>query len=553
MLTAKELQQNIEIIKNLDSLPIESLEKYQNWGAFSAIIKELEAKLQECKLPPETIEAVKEASLTSYFTDERLIKAIWNIITESVKVEDGIRILDPCCGTGNFFRFMPESLKSKATLVGIEKEPFSAKIAQRFLPNCTILNIPFEEFICPDNYFHIAIGNVPFSQMSIKDNRYKALSPKIHESFILKMKDLVCENGLVIAIVPKGFLNQRNNQVRDNLSKYLNLVYAPQLPCEIFMESSSIKIATDLVIFQKKKSDCDSLNRWKEVTIFQLDHWESIKKLKKLEAYTSKRFPSSQNPEKLSIDLIKEEESININEYHLKKKALILGQFTIRRNRFNRPEIDITANGKLEEIIQRIANIRLPQKIRERFQNCKVEESAVAEKPIYYQVKPGKFYLINGNYVYRSKGKIQINHCPEVHKSIEKMHQASTTINRIYEIYNTNPEELNDKELANLNKELEGLQKVYREFFYQTAIHWFRIEKKKGNHILSHDSDYYLIKSTFDKNEKLFDLFNNWRLSRVNQHYSSVDEIYEKCLVEKGKLDLEWITKQAEKYLAQAS
>jgi len=548
MLNIEALYKNIEIIQNLDNLPDSDLAEFNNWGSFISYFashaEEIKEKLEAIGVSTDTIQTIQESALTSYFTDEQLVRAIWNIITESVKIKENTKILDPCCGTGNFFRFMPEHIKQIASLTAIEKEPFSAKIAQKLLPTATVLNMPFEEFNCPMNYYQIAIGNLPFAQIEIKDHTYKNLEPKIYESFILKMKDLVCVGGLIIAIMPKGFLAKANSKIREYLAVALRPIYALQLPAEAFKKSAHTEIASDLVIYQK--TDKSHEKNWDIITSKKYFlNSSDLNTLKEFQRYTQKRFPNL-TPKPEYIPDKKEQEIVNISQYYIEKRPLTLGQLYIRKNRFNRPEIDIT--GTIEETVKVIQSIRLPISVRKLFESIEPSQEE-NESIIYFDVKPGKFYLINGQYVYRSKGCIK-KVPADTAKAIEQMNNAVEIVKRIYEIYNTDLEFLTDIDVENLNKELKELQEKYQKFFYSTAIQWFRSEQKHGHHILNQDSNYYLIKSTYNssKNE-LFELFTNWKLCKEIPTYSSIDEIYQKCLAIRNRLDLDWITEQAKKYL----
>ena len=49
----------------------------------------------------------------------------------------------------------------------------------------------YEKTAFPDNFFDVAIGNVPFGQFHVPDKRYDRLNFPIHEYFIAKALDQV--------------------------------------------------------------------------------------------------------------------------------------------------------------------------------------------------------------------------------------------------------------------------------------------------------------------------------------------------------------------------
>lgn len=62
----------------------------------------------------------------------------------------------------------------------------------------------YEKTAFPDNFFDVAIGNVPFGQFHVADKRYDRLNFPIHEYFIAKALDQVRPGG-VIAVVTSSY------------------------------------------------------------------------------------------------------------------------------------------------------------------------------------------------------------------------------------------------------------------------------------------------------------------------------------------------------------
>jgi adenine-specific DNA methylase len=92
----------------------------------------------------------------------------------------------------------------------IELDPIPAQIASYLHPSATIYNQGFEKMSLPDQYFDMAIGNVPFGSYSVFEPRYDGLL--IHNHFISKSIDLVRDGGLIALITSTGTLDSPGNE-----------------------------------------------------------------------------------------------------------------------------------------------------------------------------------------------------------------------------------------------------------------------------------------------------------------------------------------------------
>ncbi len=80
----------------------------------------------------------------------------------------------------------------------------------------------YEKTAFPDNFFDVAIGNVPFGQFHVPDKRYDRLNFPIHEYFIAKALDQVRPGG-VIAVVTSSFtMDKRTASARKYIARERN-------------------------------------------------------------------------------------------------------------------------------------------------------------------------------------------------------------------------------------------------------------------------------------------------------------------------------------------
>ena len=164
-------------------------------------------------------------------------------------------LLEPSMGTGNFFGMLPDTLRSKTKLYGVELDPVTGKIAQLLYPNADIRIQGFQKSLYPDNFFDVAIGNVPFGAYKINDKGYPAfITEKIHNYFFARSIDKVKPGGMIAFITSTGTLDAKGNErVRQYLSQKANLVGAIRLPGDAFKDNAGTEVTTDIIFLQKLK------------------------------------------------------------------------------------------------------------------------------------------------------------------------------------------------------------------------------------------------------------------------------------------------------------
>jgi len=150
--------QNIEAIRLLKKLKEEDrnasldeqriLSRYMGWGGLPQAFDEKNAawekEYKELKslLGAEEYEKARASTLTAFYTDEAVIKAMWEKLMEMGFA--GGNVLEPAMGTGKFYSAMPEALRDSVVKYGVELDPVSAGIARKLHPNAHIETGGFE-------------------------------------------------------------------------------------------------------------------------------------------------------------------------------------------------------------------------------------------------------------------------------------------------------------------------------------------------------------------------------------------------------------------------
>ena len=268
-------QWNVDAIKTLKQVEAEGrnatpqeqeiLAKYAGWGGSSQAFDEKNgswqkeyAELKELLTPEEYREA-RATVTTAFYTPSAVAAAVGEALVQFGF--QGGNVLEPSMGTGHFFGTMPEQLRG-SRLFGVEKDSISGRIAKLLYPQAEIQVKGFEETDFTDNFFDVAVGNVPFGDFKVYDRKYNAENFKIHDYFVAKSIDKVRPGGIVAVITTKGTMDKKNNSVRKYLAERAELVGAVRLPNSAFKAEAGTEVTSDILFFQKRERKISAEPGW---------------------------------------------------------------------------------------------------------------------------------------------------------------------------------------------------------------------------------------------------------------------------------------------------
>ena len=184
--TAKEkFRRNVETIRTLEKIESENriatseeqeiLSQYVGWGGLADAFDESKSawanEYQELKglLSEEEYASARESTLNAHYTSPAIIRSIYDAL-DKMGFEKG-NVLEPAMGIGNFFGMLPEKMQ-ESRLYGVELDGITGRIAKQLYPNADIKITGFEKTDYPNDFFDVAIGNVPFGQYKVTDKQY---------------------------------------------------------------------------------------------------------------------------------------------------------------------------------------------------------------------------------------------------------------------------------------------------------------------------------------------------------------------------------------------
>ena len=273
---AKEkFRQNVEAIRTLEKIEGENriatrseqeiLAKYVGWGGLADAFDETKtnwaSEYQELKslLSAEEYDSARESTLNAHYTSPVIIKAIYDAM-ERMGFSKG-NILEPAMGIGSFFGMLPENMQ-ESRLYGVELDGITGRIARQLYPNADVKITGFEKTDYPNDFFDVAIGNVPFGQYKVADRAYDKHNFLIHDYFFAKALDKVRPGGVVAFVTSKGTMDKKSPEVRKYLAQRAELLGAIRLPNTAFKENAGTEVTSDILFLKKRDRVIDTLPDW---------------------------------------------------------------------------------------------------------------------------------------------------------------------------------------------------------------------------------------------------------------------------------------------------
>ena len=239
----------------------EVLAKYVGWGGLADCFDPKHSRYEELKglLSETEYAAARESTLTAFYTPPVVIRSIYAALGQM-----GFRqgnVLEPACGVGHFLGMLPEGM-AESKVYGVELDDVSGRIARQLYPRSSISVRGYEKMDFPDNFFDVAVGNVPFGQFKVQDRRYDRLNLSIHEYFFAKTLDKVRPGGVVTFVTSSYTMDKRTSNVRKYIAQRAELLGAIRLPNDTFKAAAGTEVVSDILFLQKRDRMVDIEPEW---------------------------------------------------------------------------------------------------------------------------------------------------------------------------------------------------------------------------------------------------------------------------------------------------
>lgn len=507
----ERFQRNLDAIRTLKAIEAENrtataeeqavLAQYVGWGGLADFFDEKNARYGELKdlLTDAEYAAARESTLTAFFTPPVVIRGIYAALGQMGFTQGNI--LEPSCGIGNFLGMLSESM-SGSKLYGVELDDLSGRIARQLYQKSSIAVQGYEKTAFPDNFFDVAIGNVPFGQFHVADKRYDRLNFPIHEYFIAKALDQVRPGG-VIAVVTSSFtMDKRTASARKYIAQRAELLGAIRLPNNAFKAAAGTEVVSDILFLQKRERMVDIEPEW--------------------------------------VHLATDENGIQMNSYFIDHPDMVLGEMKMVSGPFGpTPTCEPYPEQPLEALLaEAVQNIHGEITAYDREEELEGEDHSIEADPA---VRNFSYTLVNGQIYYRENSRMNPVEVSKTAESrIRGMIELRDCVRTLLE-YQT--EDYPDEEIKAQQAKLNTL--------YDAFTRKYGLINSRGNAIaFDQDSSYFLLCSLeiLDEDRNLkrkADLFTK-RTIRSHKPAEKVDTAVEALALsigEKAHVDMDYMSR----------
>ena len=507
----ERFQRNLDAIRTLKTVEAENrsataeeqavLAQYVGWGGLADFFDEKNPRYAELKelLTDAEYAAARESTLTAFYTPPVVIRGIYAALGQMGFTQGNI--LEPSCGIGNFLGMLPESM-SGSKLYGVELDDLSGRIARQLYQKSSIAVQGYEKTAFPDNFFDVAIGNVPFGQFHVADKRYDRLNFPIHEYFVAKALDQVRPGGVIAVVTSSYTMDKRTASARKYIAQRAELLGAIRLPNNAFKAAAGTEVVSDILFLQKRERMVDIEPEW--------------------------------------VHLATNEDGIQMNSYFIDHPDMVLGEMKMVSGPFGpTPTCEPYPEQPLEALLaEAVQNIHGEITAYDREEELEGEDHSIEADPA---VRNFSYTLVNGQIYYRENSRMNPVEVSKTAESrIRGMIELRDCVRTLLE-YQT--EDYPDEEIKAQQAKLNVL--------YDAFTRKYGLINSRGNAIaFDQDSSYFLLCSLeiLDEDRNLkrkADLFTK-RTIRSHKPAEKVDTAVEALALsigEKAHVDMEYMSR----------
>ena len=489
--------------RELDSTAQEVLAKYVGWGGLSEVFdeskegqwKEARSFLKE-NLSQAEYEAARESTLTSFYTPKTVIDSIYSTLS-GMGFKSG-NILEPSMGIGNFIGNLPDEMK-KSKFYGVELDSVSGRIGKLLYPESDIQIKGLEETSFSNNFFDVAIGNVPFGEYKVNDREYNKNNFLIHDYFFAKSIDKVRNGGIIAFITSSGTMDKKDESVRRYIAARAEFLGAIRLPNDTFKGVAGTEVTSDIIFLKKRDSIRERDEDW--------------------------------------IHLSEDEKGMTYNKYFVENPHMILGTMEEVSGRFGNTLACLPKeNTDLKELLTK-AGTEISKNTK--YEEIELLDDEITSIPATDDVKNFSYTIIDNEVYYRENSLFVKKEITDKNK--EKIKDYLELNTALKDVIYKQKEDYSDDEVK---KAQEKLNEVYDGF---SKKHGF-VNNLSNTRALKEDSNFPLVSSIeiLDEEENFKakgDIFSKRTITKakVIDHVDTSLEALVLSVSEKGYVDFDYM------------
>ena len=457
---SERLKNNIEaisILKKIEKGDLtlnadtqETLAKYVGWGGLADVFDESKegqwltarAFLKE-SLSEEEYKNAKESTLTAFYTPKVVMDGMYKTLSD-MGFNSG-NVLEPSAGIGNFIGNLPADMRG-SKVYGVELDSISGRIAKALYPESNIQVKGFEETNFSNNFFDLAIGNVPFGDFKLNDREYNKSNFLIHDYFFAKSIDKVRNGGIIAFITSSGTMDKKDETVRRYINARAEFLGAIRLPNNTFKGLAGTEVTSDIIFLKKRDSVIDRDDDW--------------------------------------IHLSENKDGLVYNKYFVDNPQMVLGDMKVVSGRFGD---ELTCVEKENSNFENLFNIASSEiSSNNKYEKIELLENEEISIPATDDVKNFSYTIIDNEVYFRENSILIKQNIPGKNK--DKIRDYIAVKDALKVVIDRQKEDYSD---ADIQESQLKLNEVYDDFVAKYGI----INDKNNIKLLRDDSNFPLLSS----------------------------------------------------------
>ncbi len=510
---SERLKNNIEAIKILKEIEErhsyatkeeqDTLSRYVGWGGLADVFdeskegqwKEARSFLKE-NLSQEEYEAARKSTLTAFYTPKTVIDGIYKTLSDM-----GFRrgnILEPSMGIGNFIGSVPNRMDN-SKFYAVELDSISGRIGKLLYPESDIKIKGFEETTFSNNFFDVAIGNVPFGEFRVNDRRYNKNNFLIHDYFFAKSIDKVRNGGIIAFITSSGTMDKKDESVRRYINARAEFLGAIRLPNDTFKGVAGTEVTSDILFLKKRDSVLERDEDW--------------------------------------IHLAEDENGLVYNKYFVENPQMVLGSMEEVSGRFGNTIACLPKeNSDLKELLAR-ASEEISKGAK--YEEIELLDDEISTIPATDDVKNFSYTIIDNDVYYRENSLFMKKEITDNNK--QRIKAYIELAEALRDVIYKQKEDFSDYEIKTSQ---ERLNEIYDRFSKKYGY----INNKNNTKVLKDDSNFPLVSSIEildddQKFKKKGDIFSKRTIKKAKtiDHVDTSLEALVLSMSEKGYVDFSYM------------
>lgn len=489
--------------RELDSTAQEVLARYVGWGGLADVFdeekggqwKEARSFLKE-NLSQSEYEAAKESTLTAFYTPKTVIDSIYSTLS-GMGFKQG-NILEPSMGIGNFIGNLPDEMR-RSKFYGVELDSISGRIGKLLYPESEIQIKGLEETSFSNNFFDVAIGNVPFGEYKVNDREYNRNNFLIHDYFFAKSIDKVRNGGVIAFITSSGTMDKKDESVRRYLAARAEFLGAIRLPNDTFKGVAGTEVTSDIIFLKKRDSIRERDEDW--------------------------------------IHLAEDENGLTYNKYFVDHREQVLGAMEEVSGRFGNTLACLPKeNADLKELLTK-ASEEISKDAK--YEEIELLDDEISTIPATDDVKNFSYTIIDDEVYYRENSLFIKKEVTDKNK--EKIKDYLELNDALKDVIYKQKEDFSDDEVRKVQ---EKLNEVYDSF---SKKHGY-VNNLSNTRALKEDSNFPLVSSIeiLDEEENFKakgDIFSKRTITKAKtiDHVDTSLEALVLSMSEKGYVDFDYM------------